>query len=119
LAEAAAKQAGETEDDEDQSTACADTIPRPLAHRPKSATSAHVLLRPLTISARCESSNRGVAVLSKKLVISEEVGVVLRCQAEFRGDAFRVIEVDQIAVDERFGDEMFDPDLIPNGVVDP
>jgi hypothetical protein len=54
-----------------------------------------------------------------KLAIDAESGVVLRSQAEFQGDAFRVVEVDEIAVDEPFGDDMFDPDLIRNGVIDP
>lgn len=43
-----------------------------------------------------------------KLVVDSEVGVLLRSQADFRGDAFRVIEVDEIGVNEQFGDEIFD-----------
>lgn len=54
-----------------------------------------------------------------KLVVDAEVGILLRCQAEFHGDAFRVIEVDDIGVNEQFGEGMFDSVLLRNGVTDP
>jgi hypothetical protein len=51
-----------------------------------------------------------------KLVVDAEVGVLLRVQAEFQGDAFRVIEVDDISVNERFGDATFDSNRLRNGL---
>jgi hypothetical protein len=51
-----------------------------------------------------------------KLVVDAEVGVLLRVQAELRGTAFRVIEVDDIGVNERLGDSTFDPDRLSNGL---
>ena len=51
-----------------------------------------------------------------KLEVDAEVGVLLRTQADFRGDAFRVIEVDDISVNEPFGDATFDSDRLRNGL---
>jgi hypothetical protein len=51
-----------------------------------------------------------------KLVVDAEVGVLLRVQAEFQGDAFRVIEVDDISVNERFGDATFDSNRLRSGL---
>jgi hypothetical protein len=54
-----------------------------------------------------------------KLVVDAAVGILLRCQAEFHGDPFRVIEVDQIGVDEQFEQATFDPELPRDTVIDP
>jgi outer membrane lipoprotein-sorting protein len=51
-----------------------------------------------------------------KLVVDAEVGVLLRVQAEFQGDAFRAIEVDDIGVNEGFGNTTFDSNLLRNGL---
>jgi hypothetical protein len=40
---------------------------------------------------------------------------LLRSQAEFEGHAFRVIQVDEIAVNKRFDVGVFDPDLLRGG----
>ncbi len=50
------------------------------------------------------------------LVVDAEVGVLLRVQAEFRGTAFRVIEVGDIGVNERFADATFDSNRLRNGL---
>jgi hypothetical protein len=51
-----------------------------------------------------------------KLVVDAEVGLLLRVQADFRGHAFRVIEVDDISVNGRFGDATFDSNRLRNGL---
>jgi hypothetical protein len=51
-----------------------------------------------------------------KLVVDAEVGVLLRTEADFRGDAFRVIEVDDISVNEPFSDATFDSNRLRNGL---
>ena len=51
-----------------------------------------------------------------RLVVDAAVGVLLRVQAEFQGEAFRVIEVDDIAINERFGDATFDSNRLRNGL---
>lgn len=51
-----------------------------------------------------------------KLVVDAELGVLLRVQAEFQGDAFSVIEVDDIGVNERFGDATFDSSRLRTGL---
>jgi hypothetical protein len=51
-----------------------------------------------------------------KIVIDAAVGVLLRCEARYQGDAFRVIEAEQIGVDEPFSEATFDPDRLRNGV---
>src|SRR5712664_2757799 len=53
-----------------------------------------------------------------KLVVDSEVGILLRSQAEFHGEPFRVIEVDDIGVNELLAPETFDPDLLRDGVVE-
>ena len=51
-----------------------------------------------------------------KLVVDDEVGLLLRVQADFRGHAFRVVEVDEISVNARFGDATFDANRLRNGL---
>jgi len=51
-----------------------------------------------------------------KLVVDAEVGVLLRVEAEFQGDPFRVIEVDEISVNERFGETTFDSKPLRTGL---
>jgi hypothetical protein len=53
-----------------------------------------------------------------KLIVDAEVGILLRCQAEFHGEPFRVIEVDEIGVNEFLARETFDPDLLRGGVIE-
>lgn len=53
-----------------------------------------------------------------ELVVDATVGVLLRCQANFGGEAFRVIEADELAVDEEFDELIFDPDLLRAGATD-
>jgi hypothetical protein len=50
-----------------------------------------------------------------KLIVDAETGTLLRSQAEFEGHAFRVIQVDEIAVNKRFDVGVFDPDLLRGG----
>ena len=49
-----------------------------------------------------------------QLVIDAELGILLRSEADFRGDAFRVIEVDAIGVDEQFSEATFDGERLRN-----
>jgi hypothetical protein len=44
-----------------------------------------------------------------ELVIDAEVGVVWRSQAEVGGEAFRVLEVDELGIDEPIDDRLFSP----------
>lgn len=53
-----------------------------------------------------------------RLTVDAETGILLRSQAEFEGRAFRVIQVDEIAVDEVFGASVFDPELLRRGHVE-
>jgi len=53
-----------------------------------------------------------------RLIVDAEVGILLRCQAEFDGEPFRVIEVDEIGVNEILARETFDPDLLRAGVIE-
>jgi hypothetical protein len=53
-----------------------------------------------------------------KLTVDAEIGILLRSQAEFEGHAFRAIQVDEIAVNERFDVAVFDPDLLRSGHVE-
>lgn len=53
-----------------------------------------------------------------KLTVDAEIGILLRSQAEFEGHAFRAIQVDEIAVNERFDEAVFDPDLLRSGHVE-
>jgi len=46
-----------------------------------------------------------------RLVIDSEVGVLLRSEADLGDQAFRVIEVDEIGVNEPTDEATFDPDL--------
>jgi hypothetical protein len=54
-----------------------------------------------------------------QLVVDRQVGVLLRTEARYQGDAFRVIETGQIGIDESFGDKVFDPELLRAGISDP
>jgi hypothetical protein len=47
-----------------------------------------------------------------KLVVDSEVGILLRSEADFQGQPFRVIEVDEIGVNEPADDATFDPDQL-------
>ncbi len=53
-----------------------------------------------------------------ELVVDAAVGVLLRCQANFRGAAFRVIEADQFDVDKDIESRIFDPELLRAGISD-
>jgi hypothetical protein len=53
-----------------------------------------------------------------QLVVDAEVGVLLRTAARYQGEAFRVIETDKIRIDETFGDKVFDPELLREGITD-
>ena len=53
-----------------------------------------------------------------QLIVDAAVGVLLRCQANFRGAAFRVIEADQFGVDEEIDSRIFDPELLRAGITD-
>ena len=44
-----------------------------------------------------------------KMVVDAELGILLRTQAEFEGVAFRVIEIDELAANEKLGESLFDP----------
>lgn len=52
------------------------------------------------------------------LIVDAEVGVLLRCEARYHGDPFRVIEVEQIGVDEAFSETVFNPEPLRTGVTD-
>ena len=56
----------------------------------------------------------GLGADSYKLVVDAELGILLRCQAEFEGAAFRVIEVDELAANEQLGESLFDPAALRN-----
>ena len=47
-----------------------------------------------------------------RLVVDSETGILLRGEARFHGDVFRVVEVEEIAVDETFSENTFDPDTL-------
>lgn len=51
-----------------------------------------------------------------RFVIDAEIGLLLRCQAELRGEAFRVIEVDDIGVNQPLSEATFDPDRLSSGI---
>jgi hypothetical protein len=53
------------------------------------------------------------------LVVDRQVGVLLRTEARYQGDAFRVIEAGQIGTDDSFADSAFDPELLRAGVTNP
>lgn len=47
-----------------------------------------------------------------KLVVDAQTGILLRSEAQLEGKAFRVVQVDEIAVDERLDERLFDPNLL-------
>jgi hypothetical protein len=47
-----------------------------------------------------------------ELVVDAEVGVVWRSQAEFEGEPFRILEVDERGINERFEDRLFNHDAL-------
>ena len=51
-----------------------------------------------------------------ELIVDAVAGVLLRCQANFRGAAFRVIEADQFGVDDYLDGRIFDPELLRGGI---
>lgn len=53
-----------------------------------------------------------------RLVVDGEIGVLLRCEARFGGDAFRVIEADEFVVDEVLSEGTFDPERLRAGLTD-
>jgi hypothetical protein len=54
-----------------------------------------------------------------RLVVDSQIGLLLRTEARYQGDAFRVIEADQIGTEESFGDRVFDPELLRAGITNP
>lgn len=50
-----------------------------------------------------------------KLVVDAQTGTLLRSEAQLKGEAFRVIQVDEIAVNEHLGERLFDPNLLRDG----
>ena len=50
-----------------------------------------------------------------RLIVDAEVGLILRCEAKYQGDSFRVLEVEQVGVDEAFSETVFDPDSLRLG----
>jgi hypothetical protein len=53
-----------------------------------------------------------------RLVVDREIGVLLRCEARYGGNAFRVIEADEVGVDEVFSQGTFEPELLRAGLPD-
>ena len=53
-----------------------------------------------------------------ELITDTETGVLLRTEARLEGRPFRVIEVDDIAVDELFVEPTFDPERLRAGMAD-
>lgn len=53
-----------------------------------------------------------------RLVVDGEIGVLLRCEARFHGDAFRVIEADEFVVDDVLSEGTFDPDRLRPDLTD-
>jgi len=47
-----------------------------------------------------------------ELVVDAEVGLLLRSQAEVEGEAFRVLEVDELGTNEPLDDHLFGPDAL-------
>ena len=68
--------------------------------------------RPPEIAAELVVPLRGLA----QAELERKRQVLLRVQAELQGDAFRAIEVDDIGVNERFGDATFDSNRLRNGL---
>lgn len=53
-----------------------------------------------------------------RLVVDGEIGVLLRCEARFRGYAFRVIEADDFVVDEVLSERTFEPERLRAGLTE-
>ena len=53
-----------------------------------------------------------------ELIIDTEAGVLVRTEARLEGRPFRVIEVDDLAVDELFVEPTFDPERLRAGLTD-
>jgi hypothetical protein len=53
-----------------------------------------------------------------KLIVDAEVGVLLRSGAEFRGETFRVVEVEAIGINEEFSAKTFDGERLRTGALD-
>jgi len=53
-----------------------------------------------------------------KLIVDAEVGVLLRSGAEFRGETFRVVEADEIGINEEFSANTFDGERLRTGALD-
>jgi len=50
-----------------------------------------------------------------RLVVDVEVGVLLRSEAEFGGEVFRIIEADAIGINEEFSANTFDGERLRTG----
>jgi hypothetical protein len=49
----------------------------------------------------------GTGAETYKLLVDAEIGIILRSEAEFQGQAFRVIEVDEVGVNEPLDEAIF------------
>lgn len=47
-----------------------------------------------------------------EMVVDAEVGLVWRSQAEFEGEAFRILEVEEVGINEALDDRLFDPESL-------
>jgi len=54
--------------------------------------------------------NLGPSADRYELIVDAAIGVLLRSQAEWRGESFLVLEVEQLAINEHFGEDLFGPD---------
>jgi len=53
-----------------------------------------------------------------RLLIDGETGLLLRSEAQLKGQVFRIIEIDEIAVNQPLSDATFDHDRLSAGIVD-
>jgi outer membrane lipoprotein-sorting protein len=54
----------------------------------------------------------GLGADGYKLVVDAQTGILLRSEAQLEGDAFRVVEVDELTVNEHLDESLFDPNLL-------
>lgn len=90
-----------------------DTVETTFLSRPARRTIAEP--RPWTFEASWTLHRIGAGADRYELVVDVESGVLLRTEARLEGLPFRVIEVDDIGVDEAFDDSIFDPDRLRSG----
>jgi hypothetical protein len=60
----------------------------------------------------------GIGAELYRLVVDAKLGILLRTQAELEGVPFRIVEVDELAVDEQLDETLFDPFLLRSGPID-